>query len=632
MSGIAAVLNSTGCPVDENLIIDMASLMSTRGPRYQHYWLDGAIALAHTSLVSSPYSSSDSQPSTLEGQVWISADARIDGRSDLLTKIKAYQPNIRNDLSDDQLILHAYRIWGVDCLGKFIGDFCFTLWDKSKQRLLCATDQFGVSPLYYAHTSQGLCISNTLNAIRLHPDISSELNELTIADYLMFRINHTPDSTFFTQIKHMPAAHCLLYENGHTSIKPYWCLNEKQEIHYTKPNEYLDEFGYLLKQAVTDRSSVDSVGVHLSGGMDSSSVAALCNINATQQQIPKQVVAYTYGASGGLPDLESPFAREVAEQYNIEHHTLEAGDELNAPPAPDHLHSPEPRFTSRHTSNYRLLNHVNKHSNVLLTGFGGDPLLQAGKTGWQDVNSPRKMGYLLNLIFYHWANHGKRPSLGLNRHRQFKQSQKRIANQQAPSWLHHDFIERHQLHERLKEILSRNANPYQSHQLMTNAGLWRRVFCWNDPGFTHIPIKVRHPFFDIRLLEYAQRLPAIPWLYNKTILRETMRPILPTSLIERPKVPLPGNGLQAVLSGSKDKSTRYIELLDNAQLTKYIDINEIKSKFNVTQRSIRSDFKAIIRVVTLSDWLTGYEKSPISFKFNWDHSNVKRIEYRNQTR
>ena len=200
MSGIAAILNHQGFDVDEELIIAMAALMTGRGPEYQQYWADDNIAMAHTLLSTTLESADENQPSTLDGKVWLSADIRIDARDELIGKIKTREANISASTTDDKLLLHAYRIWGVDCLEHIIGDFAFILWDSINQRLFCATDHFGVAPLYYASTSQGLCVSNTLNAIRLHPDISNELDELAIADYLLFRINENSKGTFFENI------------------------------------------------------------------------------------------------------------------------------------------------------------------------------------------------------------------------------------------------------------------------------------------------------------------------------------------------------------------------------------------------------------------------------------------------
>ena len=623
MSGIAALINPQGPALNEQLIIDMADMMTKRGPAYQQYWYDDNVALAHTLLPTTIESVNECQPSTLDGQVWITADVRIDARPELIHKLKAHQSSITTNTTDDQLILYAYRLWGVDCLQHMIGDFAFILWDSVNQRLFCATDQFGVTPLYYANTSQGLCVSNTLNAIRLHSDVSSQLDKVAIADYLLFRINENASGTIFEDIMRVPAGHFILYENNNLKIKPYWSLKPRGQLRHTTPALYLEEFSDLLKQAVADRVRTQSIGVHLSGGMDSSSVSALaCELMGNEN-----ITAYTYGANGSLPDLESPFASEIAKQYGIKHHIYRNEDKtLDHQPVPENLRSPEPRFTTRETTNYKLLSHISTHSSVLLTGFGGDPLLHAQALSSDDFNSPVKLYSQLLQLRNHWKLFGKRPALGRLTHSRKTQIEK-LRQREIPQWFNQDFASKHKITERYRSLLLEKNNPYGAQMNMTNSGLWRRIFSWNDPGFTHIPVKVLHPFFDTRLLTYTQNLPPFPWLQDKAILRQVMQPYLPSTVTQRPKTPLPGNGLQSLLL-TQEVPERFITLLDNPRLKEYVDITSLKLALNNGGTSPKADFKAIMRVITLSDWLIGYENKPVEPTFNENQYHVKRIEYR----
>jgi asparagine synthase (glutamine-hydrolysing) len=622
MSGIAALVNPQGPAQNEQLIIDMATLMTMRGPAYAQYWHEDNIALAHTLLPTTLRSANESQPCTFDGQVWITADVRIDARTELIHKLQVHRPEVTSRTTDDQLVLHAYHLWGVDCLHHMIGDFAFIIWDSENQRLFCASDQFGVAPLYYAATSQGLCVSNTLNAIRLHPDVSNRLDELAIADYLLFRINENGGGTSFEKIKRVPAGHLILYENQKLTVKPYWSLKPRGQIRHTTPAQYLEEFSDLLKQAVADRLDTHNVGVHLSGGMDSSSVTALaCELAGSEN-----ITAYTYGASGSLPDLESPFANKIADQYGIKHHMFRNDDmTLDHKAVPQDLRSPEPRFTTRETTNYKLLSHISTHSSVLLTGFGGDPLLHAQALSLNDFNSPVKFYSQMRHLHSHWKLFGKRPPLGM-----FTSSKKarikKLQQREIPHWFNQDFANKHEVPERYRSLLLQKNDPYGAQVNMTNSGLWRRIFSWNDPGFTHIPVKFLHPFFDTRLLSYTQNLPPFPWLHDKTILRQAMQPYLPSSVTQRPKTPLPGNGLQSVLS-TQAVPENYIALLDNPLIKDYVETASLKLALSNRNTSTKADFKAIMRVITLSDWLIGYEKKPILPTFNENQQHVKRIKY-----
>ena len=95
--------------------------------------------------------------------LWLKANARIDGREELIQKLKL---TVKESPTDDELILHAYEAWGEDCVKHLIGDFAFAIWDGRLQRLFCARDHFGVKPFFYTHISDNFNFSSTLNALR----------------------------------------------------------------------------------------------------------------------------------------------------------------------------------------------------------------------------------------------------------------------------------------------------------------------------------------------------------------------------------------------------------------------------------------------------------------------------------
>src|SRR5258706_15618873 len=188
MSGVAGVFHLAGAPVDPAWLDKMSSCLAFRGPDGSHVWSEGSAGLCHTLLRTSPEHECDSefqpQPCTLDGRVWIAADARIDARDTLLAEL---QPHVRQDLraaSSAQLILHAYAHWGVDCVRHLLGDFAFILWDSLRRRVFCGRDHFGIKPLYYVQVAQCLLVGNTLDCLRQFPFVPSDLNDQAIADFL----------------------------------------------------------------------------------------------------------------------------------------------------------------------------------------------------------------------------------------------------------------------------------------------------------------------------------------------------------------------------------------------------------------------------------------------------------------
>ena len=250
MSGIAAIFHPQKEPINESLIKDITASMNLRGPDGLHYLLENHIGLSHAHLKVHNQVSSK-QPANHENHCWITAHARIDAELSLIKKLAL---PATTQLPDHTLILTAYKKWGVDCLKHLIGDFAFIIWDEAQQRLFCATDQFSVNPLYYATLTNGICLSNSINTLRLHPQVSHELNPQSVADYLVRRMNLKQGNTIFKDINRLPAAHYLIVENNQTIIKPYWQANESAPLSIKKDSrEYIDQFKELLTQAVTDR-------------------------------------------------------------------------------------------------------------------------------------------------------------------------------------------------------------------------------------------------------------------------------------------------------------------------------------------------------------------------------------------
>ncbi len=173
------------------------------------------------------------------------------------------------------VIAEAYETWGEDCVDHLTGDFAFAIWDSRKQKLFCARDHFGVKPFFYAQVSGGFIFSDALNDLREHPEVSDELNETAIGDYLLFGVNQDLSSTTFRDIHRLPPAHRLSVSNGSIAVRRYWEPSVSEEIRFRDDRSYVQRFLELLSQVVRDRVGTDRVSVLMSGGLDSTSVAAV---------------------------------------------------------------------------------------------------------------------------------------------------------------------------------------------------------------------------------------------------------------------------------------------------------------------------------------------------------------------
>jgi asparagine synthase (glutamine-hydrolysing) len=206
MSGICGIVNIDGAPVDRQLLQQLTAFMAFRGPDAHDTWMDGSVGFGHTLLRTTFEAEHEHQPLSLDGTVWITADARIDGQAELKKKLEAKGRTNLAPANDAELILHAYHAWGEDCVSHLIGDFAFAIWDGPRKQLFCARDHFGVRPFFYSKIGQVFVFSNTLNCVRQHPVVSDALNDLSIADHLLFEFIQDPTATAFADIQRLAPA------------------------------------------------------------------------------------------------------------------------------------------------------------------------------------------------------------------------------------------------------------------------------------------------------------------------------------------------------------------------------------------------------------------------------------------
>src|SRR5260221_3967749 len=149
MSGIAGIVNLDGATVDRLLLKQMSDHLTVRGRDAENMWIEGNVGFGHTMLRTTWESEHESQPLSLDGQVWITADARVDDRESLVEKLKSKGQEVTCAAPDVELILRAYHAFGEQCVDHLLGDFAFAIWDRNLRRIFCARDHLGIKPFYY---------------------------------------------------------------------------------------------------------------------------------------------------------------------------------------------------------------------------------------------------------------------------------------------------------------------------------------------------------------------------------------------------------------------------------------------------------------------------------------------------
>lgn len=296
MSGIYGIINLKNNPVDPLQMNKMEELLIHRGVDGKAQWIDGHVGLGHLKLEITPESEYERLP--LEYKQWvITADARIDNRDELDAAFSISEEE-RPFIPDTTYIVKAYEKWGKDCVKHLIGDFAFAIWDKVEQTLFCARDHIGIKPFFYLKTEDKFIFASELKTIVELREIPVELNESKLGDW-MYRIQdlHNPTDTLFMNIKRLMPAHFGIAQSGNWGIEQYWKLKKTKEIKLPTDEAYAEKLRDLMIQAVECRMRTKyEIGVTLSGGLDSSSVACI----AARKLAKEGKNLYT--ASSVLPD------------------------------------------------------------------------------------------------------------------------------------------------------------------------------------------------------------------------------------------------------------------------------------------------------------------------------------------
>lgn len=538
MSGIAGIFHADGSRADRALLERMTSFLAFRGPDAQQTWSEGAVGLGHALLRTTRESAGERQPCTLDGAAWITADARVDARPDLIAQLAARGCRVPPDANDAQLILHAYHAWGEGCAGHLLGDFAFAIWDTRERRLFCARDHFGVKPFYYARSEGRFAFSNTLNCLRLAAGVSDRLNEQFIADLLLLSFNQDPSTTAFADVRRLPPAHALVVSEREFRLRRYWSLPNEEPLRYASSDQYAEHFRNLLGQAVQDRLRAPSAAVLMSGGLDSCSVAAVA------KHAPAagggSLRAVTLVSRSLLPDSERHFAGLAAHALGIPVEFLDV-DRFGLYAEWDRLALPEPVHEPFLAIQQEQLRCAAGHARVLLTGQGGDPVFSTSVTHYARLLLRRRQFGRLLADFARFARAEGRLSRLYLRTRIGVLRSRNQPPPALPAWLHPDFSARLRLDER-RALLQ--PSPPAKDALRPSAveslqsPLWAYQFELCDPGVTRIPLECRHPYFDLRVLAFLLRLPPVPWCTDKELVRVAMRGMLPDEVRLRRKSPL----------------------------------------------------------------------------------------------
>ncbi len=360
-----------------------------RGPDDEGYFVEENIGLAMRRLSIIDVKTGH-QPLSNEGNdIWIVYNGEIYNHAELRARleVKGHQYRTR---SDTETIVHLYEEYGRDCVKHLRGMFAFAIWDRRKRTLFAARDRLGIKPFYYSWDGNAFLFGSEVKAILACPNVPAQFNRGALAEYLAFGYLTGPETMFTGIWKLMPGHILELPEQGEPSIEQYWDLDVETDREHHSHEYYVSTYRELLEGAVSSHlMSEVPLGVFLSGGLDSSAVAALAK-KIRGDRIQTFAVGY-----GEEAFSELGYARQVAEHIRSDHHEVRLSREEFFASLPKLIwHEDEPLVWPSSVALYFVARLAREHVTVVLTGEGSDETL-AGYTryAWTLANARMDRAY-----------------------------------------------------------------------------------------------------------------------------------------------------------------------------------------------------------------------------------------------
>lgn len=571
MCGITGFIDlSRGTPADRLAQTGraMADSIRHRGPDSDGVWTDAetGVALAHRRLAIIDLSAEGAQPmASADGRYVISYNGEVYNFPELRVELESRGHAFRGR-SDTEIMLAAIVEWGLTAaVERFVGMFAFALWDRQDRRLHLVRDRLGIKPLYYGRIGRTFLFGSELRSLQAHPGFQGDIDRDALTLYMRLNCIPAPHS-IFRQIRKLAPASVLTLDtdSGEVATETYWSLKGVAETAQRTPfagniGEATDELERCLGEAVRCRMVADvPLGVFLSGGVDSSTVAALM-----QASSDRPVKTFSIGFRDGAYN-EAEDAAAVARHLGTEHH------ELYVTPREAQAVVPrlgamydEPFADSSQLPTYLVSEMARRHVTVALSGDGGDETfggynryLWSDRVACTNARLPRGLrrllaGAITSVSPPAWDRFG-----GLLRQRNAGDKLHKLAGLLDADGLpeiYRRLISQWQdpaeivVGGREPEILAQRSDDWlgdadfaaQMMYLDARSYLPDDILTKVDRASMAVSLEARVPILDHRVVAFAWSLPLSLRIHDgigKRLLRELLYRHVPRALIERPKM------------------------------------------------------------------------------------------------
>jgi asparagine synthase (glutamine-hydrolysing) len=369
MCGIVGFFSSMSETNEVKLRSACASI-EHRGPDARGIYLDQGVGLGHQRLSIIDLSDIANQPmSDATEQVVLVYNGELYNYRELRKELLARGHTFRTN-SDTEVLLHMYLEYGKRCLLHLDGMFAFAVWDKRDRTLFLARDRLGIKPLYYRLNGNMFSFASEIKALLALDDAPTRIDRQALHDYLTFRYVISP-RTMFQGIKKLPPAHSLLVSEAGLKTERYWSPDYEKKENRTEEEWIQSLRGEFIDVVSRHLVSDVPVGVLLSGGLDSSVVAAVMQAGLT-----KPIKTFSIAFSEGGAYDERPFARKMARHLGTDHYEIVISHQEFVDALPAYIwHMDEPVADPASIPLYYLSQLARRHVKVVLSGEGSDELL-----------------------------------------------------------------------------------------------------------------------------------------------------------------------------------------------------------------------------------------------------------------
>lgn len=549
----------------------MCAAIAHRGPDANGFWTDPteAVYLGHLRLAIVDLSGGAQPMWTADRQIGVVFNGEIYNHAELRAELKAKGCVFETDHSDTEVLLHAYREWGDSFVERLNGMWAFVIYDHPRRRLFGSRDRFGKKPLYYFHEAGTFAFASELSALRRHPGCPQAISQLSLQKYSAYSYIPAP-RTLLERVSKLPGGHSFSYDLAGRGLKTwrYWRYELEPDDDLTalaargfrgdEPliEQWCERLRETLDRAVERRLMSDvPLGVFLSGGIDSSAVAALA-----ARHVPRGKL-HTFAIGFDDPTFdESSYARLMAERLGTDHRDEKLDLEKSLELLPEIVaRLDEPMGDPSLLPTYLLSRFTRQHVTVALGGDGGDELF-AGYDPFRALG-PAALYARLTPKPIHSAIRalaGRLPVSHENISFDFKIKRTLMGLSYPPPlwnavWMGplepREFAAAFQHPARIEEIYSEAIEAWEhgaadrrlvdrSLQFWTDLYLQDGILAKVDRASMMCSLEARSPFLDIEVANLARR---IPWQMKlrggqtKWILKKALEPLLPHEIVHRKK-------------------------------------------------------------------------------------------------